>query len=216
MHTKLSRFLFIALSVSILGGAELSAQKPAQRTQEEVFNLANQVRKKLVMLTEYGPFDYLYFAVKPADKGYAVTLKGYAAKPILKQAAESAVKRVEAVDLVENQIEVLPVSPADEEIRMEAYIKIYGNQSLARYNPNRGTPVYGSTWGWKRTEMIGISQDPPSGSHPISIIVKGGHITLEGTVDTEMDKSLAGLMANQVRNVFSVTNNLVFPLAGKK
>lgn len=216
MQTKLSRFLLIALSLSIFSGAEVSAQKDPQREQEEIFGLANQVRKKLLMLTEYGPFDYLYFSIKPADKGYAVTLKGYAAKPILQKTAENAVKRIEAVDHVENQIEVLPLSPADEKIRMEAYLKIYNNQSLLRYNPNRGAPVYGSVEGWRRTAMIGISQDPPSGFHPISIIVKGGHLTLEGVVDTEFDKNAAGIAANQVRNVFSVTNNLIVPATGKK
>ena len=209
MQIKLPRCLLIAMAFSIFGVAHLLAQKDPQQVQEEIFNLANLVRKKLVMLTEYGPFDYLYFSIKPADKGYAVILQGYAAKPILKQAAETAVKRNEMVDLIDNQIEVLPVSPADEDIRLEAYLKIYNDQTLSRYNPNRGTPVYGSAWGWRRTAMIGISNDPPTGFHPISIIVKNGNLTLEGVVDTEFDKNIAGVTANQVRNAFSVTNNLM-------
>jgi osmotically-inducible protein OsmY len=44
---------------------------------------------------------------------------------------------------------------------------------------------------------------------PIRIIVKNGHVTLEGVVDSESDKSLANLRANGVSGVFSVTNNLV-------
>ena len=216
MKTMFFRFLVIALSFSLFSGAELWAQKDPQQTQEEIFTLANQVRKKLLMLTEYGPFDYLYFSIKPAEKGYGVILQGYAAQPMLKKAAENAIKRIEAVDLVENQIEVLPVSMTDETIRREAYFKIYNNQSLVRYNPNRGAPVYGSPEELRRRSMMGISQDPPMGFHPIAIIVKGGHITLEGVVDTEFDKNVAGLAANQVRSVFSVTNNLVVPPAGKK
>jgi hyperosmotically inducible protein len=209
MKSKLIKYLLIAGILFVFGGIQLAAQKDSDRVQEEIFSLANQVRKNLVMLTEYGPFDYLTFSIRPADMGYAVTLKGYASRPILKTAAESAVKRLEMVDLVENEIEVLPASPSDDDIRMEAYLKIYNNPSLARYNPNRGSPVYGSAWGWRRTAMIGISNDPPSGFHPISIIVKNGNLTLEGVVDTEFEKNIAGLAANQVRNVFSVTNNLV-------
>ena len=52
------------------------------------------------------------------------------------------------------------------------------------------------------------------GFHPISIIVKNGHITLEGVVDTEFDKNIAGTLAGQVPLAFSVTNNLVVPDMG--
>ena len=201
MVTKSFKYLLIAAVLFVFGGIDLAAQKDSDRVQEEIFSLANQVRKKLVMLTEYGPFDYLTFSIRPADMGYAVTLRGYASRPILKTTAENAVKRIEMVDLVENEIEVLPVSPADDDIRMDSYLKIY--------NPNRGAPVYGSAWGWRRTSMIGISNDPPVGFHPISIIVKNGNLTLEGVVDTEFEKNIAGVAANQVRNVFSVTNNLM-------
>ncbi len=105
--------------------------------------------------------------------------------------------------------------PTDEDIRMEAYLRIYNHQAFAQYNPNRWMPACGDVWDWERAAMIGISNDPPAGFHPMSIIVKNGNITLEGRVDSQFDKDVAGVMANQVGNVFSATNNLVVPEAGK-
>jgi hyperosmotically inducible protein len=104
----------------------------------------------------------------------------------------------------------------NEDLRMKVYAKIYYNTMLSRYNPNRGTPVYGGSSGLRRTAMIGISQDPPKGYHPISIIVKNGNVILEGVVDNEGDKNIANIQANQVSGVFSVTNNLVVLQASKK
>ena len=210
MKTKITGFSLIAV-LFLLGGAQLAAQEDSERVQEEIFNLINKVRKNLLMITDYGPFDHISFSLAPGETGYTVTLKGYAAKASLKDTAENAIKKIESVGHVENQIEVLPLSPADESIRMEAYIKIYGDHNLSRYNPSRGTPFHGSTRQLWRTNIIGISQNPPMGFHPISIIVKNGHLTLEGVVDTEFDKNIAGVTANRVKNVFSVTNNLVVP-----
>jgi osmotically-inducible protein OsmY len=53
-----------------------------------------------------------------------------------------------------------------------------------------------------------LTQDPPAGNHPIHIIVKNNQITLEGVVDTEGDKTLAGAQANSVNGAMKVTNNL--------
>ena len=217
MNTKIARYLSITTAIFLFGAALAAAQEPSAEEQlkrEQVFRLANQVRKKLLSLTDYGPFDYLSFAIGPANKGYTVTLKGYAARPVLKESAERVVKKVEAVDVVENQIEVLPTSGMDEDIRLEAYVKIYNYPSLSRYNPNRGTPIYGSARSFMNTMEMGISTNPPMGFHPISIIVRAGHIILEGVVDTQGDKVTAGIAANQVRNVFSVTNNLLVPQSG--
>ena len=193
----------------LLAAGPLAAQDYDAKTQEEIVNLVNSVRKSLLMLPEYGPFDYLSFGLARAETGYLVILRGFASKPSLKDIAENAVKKIDRVESVDNQIEILPLSPSDEDIRLEAYIKIYGNQALSRYNPNRGIPIYGRDV--QRTATLGISQDPPTGFHPIAIIVKEGNITLEGVVDTELDKNLAGSLANQVTFAFSVTNNLVVP-----
>ena len=188
----------IALLIAV---SPISAQ---QGSQEEVFRLTNQIRKAIVTLSNYGVFDNITFQLSNRATGYRVTLKGQASRPTLKSSAEQVVKKIELVESVDNQIEVLPLSRQDDNIRLAAYARIYGNSVLSRYNPNRGTPIYGL----QRRAFIGISQDPPIGPHPIHIIVKNGQITLEGAVDTESDKSIAGMMANQVRGAFSVTNNL--------
>jgi hyperosmotically inducible protein len=86
------------------------------------------------------------------------------------------------VDKVVNNIQVLPLSPNDERIRMAVYRAIYGNTSLQRY---------------------GLQAVPP-----IHIIVNNGNVTLEGVVATEADKNIANLQANGVPGVFSVKNNL--------
>jgi hyperosmotically inducible protein len=104
-------------------------------------------------------------------------------RPTLKSDAEAAVKSIEGVASVVNNIEVLPLSPMDDQTRRAVYRAIYGDAGLSRYSV----------------------QAVPS----IHIIVKNGNVTLEGAVDNETDKNLANLRANQVPNVFSVKNNLV-------
>jgi hypothetical protein len=124
------------------------------------------------------------------------------------------VSQVEGVESVENEIEVLPVSRQDEDIRARVYGAIYFNPTLSRYNPNRGTPMYGAA---RRIER-GISLDPPRGYHPIAILVNNGKVTLAGVVDNDMDKQIAEVQANTVPGVFSVTNELevLNPGKGKK
>jgi hyperosmotically inducible protein len=92
------------------------------------------------------------------------------------------VKHIEGVEKVVNQIEVLPTSPMDDRLRLELYRAIYGYPALEKY-------------------ALGVQK-------PIRIIVKNGHVTLEGVVDSDADKNLAGLRANGVPGIFSVTNNL--------
>jgi hyperosmotically inducible protein len=93
------------------------------------------------------------------------------------------VKKIEGVQKVVNNIEVLPLSPEDDRIRMEAFRAIYSEPSLNIKYAHQAVP-------------------------PIHIIVKNGHLTLEGVVANEMDKNLASLRANAVPGAFSVTNNL--------
>jgi len=100
----------------------------------------------------------------------------------LKSDAERAVKGIEGVEKVDNQIEVLPPSPMDDQLRLRLYRAIYGYPSLQRY-------------------ALGVQK-------PIRIIVKSGRVTLEGVVDNEADKNTAGIRANSVPGIFSVTNNL--------
>jgi len=140
--------------------------------------LVKEVRHELVMLPYYNVFDNLAFKVD----GSTVTLMGQVTRPTLKSDAERVVKSIEGVDKVVNKIEVLPLSPNDERIRMAVYRAIYGNTSLQRY---------------------GLQAVPP-----IHIIVNNGNVTLEGVVANEADKNIANLQANGVPGVFSVKNNL--------
>ncbi|MEZ5366781.1 MAG: BON domain-containing protein [Bryobacterales bacterium] len=185
------RFTFLTLLASLLVGPSML---PAQdRTTE-------QIRKQIAKLSDYGVFDNIEFTYS----GGTATLMGEASRPQLKSQAEKAVSRIEGVQNVRNEIEVLPNSNVDDSIRTAAYIRIYGNPNLSRYNPNRGTPLFASL-----TRMtFGLTQDPPAGRHPIHIIVKNSEITLEGVVDTEGDKVQAGMEANSVNGALKVTNNL--------
>lgn len=140
--------------------------------------LQKEVRHELVMLPYYSVFDNLAYKVE----GDRVTLYGQVVRPTLKSDAENVVKSIEGVASVKNEIEVLPASPMDDQSRRALYRAIYNDTGLFRY---------------------GVASVPS-----IHIIVKNGHVTLEGVVDSESDKNLAGLRANGVPNVFSVQNNL--------
>ncbi len=150
--------------------------------------LIKEVRHKLVMLPYYSVFDNLEYRVD----GRTVTLAGQVVQPVLKSDAENVVKRIEGVDKVINNIEVLPPSPMDDRIRRQVYNAIYSYGPLFKYG-HMAVP-------------------------PIHIIAKNGRITLEGVVDSESDKNLAGMRANQVPGTFQVTNNLrvVPPSSGKQ
>jgi len=140
--------------------------------------LTREVRHELVMLPYYGVFDDLGYRVD----GNTVTLFGDVTRPTLKSDAENVVKRIEGVDRVVNNINVLPPSPQDDQIRLATYRAIYGFPSLNRY---------------------ALSAVPS-----IHIIVNSGRVTLTGVVANEGDKNTAGIQANGVPGVFSVTNNL--------
>ncbi|PYT80803.1 MAG: transport-associated protein [Acidobacteria bacterium] len=147
--------------------------------------LIKQVRHQLLMLPWYSVFDNLAFQVD-LDK---VTLIGQVTRPVLKSDAEAAVKRIEGVATVVNKIEVLPLSPMDDQLRRAEFRAIYREPGLQRY---------------------GLGAVPS-----IHIIVKNGHVTLEGVVDSEMDRNVANIRANQVPNVFSVKNNLAVARSSK-
>lgn len=140
--------------------------------------LTKEVRHELVLLPWYSVFDSLEYKVQ----GNKVILMGQAVRPSLKDDAERAVKSIEGVEAVDNQIEVLPVSPMDDQIRRAEFRAIYGQSALQRYAQGAVPPIH--------------------------IIVNNGHVTLEGVVATEADKNIAGIQANSVPNVFSVVNNL--------
>jgi len=141
-------------------------------------DLVKEVRHELVTLPYYGVFDNLAYRVD----GSKVTLFGQVREPKLKSDAEKAVKSIEGVSAVDNQIEVMPNSGVDDQTRVAVYRAIYSKPSLQRYQLGAVPPIH--------------------------IIVKNGDVTLEGVVANDMDKSVAGIAANGVGTVHKVTNNL--------
>src|SRR5262249_6400340 len=139
--------------------------------------LIKEVRHELVMLPYYSVFDNLAYRVD----GSKVTLFGQVVRPTLKSDAENVVKRIEGVTSVNNQIEVLPVSPNDDRLRLALFRAIYSQPPLQRYAQGAVPPIH--------------------------IIVKNGNVTLEGAVGTEGDKNIAGIAANGGSGVLQVKNN---------
>ncbi|HTD23431.1 MAG TPA: BON domain-containing protein [Terriglobales bacterium] len=175
------RFLLVVLVLFISAVSTAASAQTHPITPKAVQNIEKQVRHQLLMLPYFTVFDNLAYKVN----GYDVTLLGQVTRPTLRDDAESVVKRIEGVGKVDNQIEVLPVSINDDNLRRALYYAIYDYAPLQRY--------------------------ALSPQKPIRIIVKNGHVNLEGVVDSEMDKTLAGVRANGVPGVFSVTNNLLAP-----
>jgi hyperosmotically inducible periplasmic protein len=179
-----SLFVTLLLAVPMVALANSPAARPREEKKQRSEakyreKLAKEVRHQLVMLPWYSVFDNLAYKVE----GDKVILYGQVTRPTLKSDAEAAVKSIEGVASVVNNIEVLPLSPMDDQIRRAVYRAIYGDPGISRYG----------------------FQAVPS----IHIIVKNGNVTLEGVVDNESDKNLVNLRASAVPNVFSVTNNLV-------
>ena len=166
------------------------------------------IRHELLQLPYYGVFDFLSFKYENGT----VTLMGYASRPTLKADAERAVRRVAAVDSVNDQIEVLPVSISDDNLRWQTYYAIYGDAFLSRYAPGGGL-----LWGHRhpfpdRFMPFGPTRFPgtePAGDYPIHIIVTNGRITLLGVVDNASDKNVAGMRAGGVPGSFGVDNELM-------
>lgn len=173
------RRIAVALFTLVVGFAAVSGTATRAQEPKAQQNMIKEVRHQLVLLPYYSVFDNLSFRLD----GSKVVLLGQVVRPTLKSDAEAAVKSIEGVSSVQNDIEVLPNSPMDDQIRRATYRAIYSEPGLSRY---------------------ALSAVPS-----IHIIVKNGNVTLEGVADNETDKNLAGLRANGVPNVFSVKNNLV-------
>lgn len=193
-------FCSLVLFAPSLLSQEQNATSDAQ--QQAVLHLAEQVRRQIVGQPRYGVFDNIYFSVH----GNTVILRGQASRPVLKSDIESAVKRIDGVENVRDEIQVLPVSMNDDRIRAAVYHSIYSFPALQRYSANRGRLMGRMPSVARRAG--GITNDPPIGWHAIHIIVKNGDVTLTGVVDSESDMAMAEMRANIVPGVFSVTNNL--------
>ncbi len=179
---------------------------PNTYAQADTLRIAKEVQHKLRGLTNYSVFDSLSFGIR----GKTVVLEGYASRPTLKSDAESAVKSIQGIDSVDNQIKVLPNSPFDDRIRAAVYRRIYSQPALRKYT---GSPVGFGRFPSVARAAGGITMDPPLGYHAIHIIVDNGHVTLTGVVNNESDATIAYMQANSTPGTFSVDNAL--QIAGK-
>jgi len=184
MRKGLQTFLAAILALGTTGLAFAgSTDQAAQQSMSSVNQrldqrLSGEVRHELNMIPEFTVFDNLAYRVD----GGTVTLFGQVRDAIVKDSAEARVKRLEGVERVDNQIEILPASFNDDRIRRQVARAVFNDPRLFNY---------------------GIQSVPP-----IHIIVKNGHVNLEGMVRTQTDKNDAFIRANGVPGVFSVENNL--------
>lgn len=175
---RLRPFILLASLLWLLSLAAAQNEQPEQPSAKAQARIVKEVRHELLMLPYVGVFDNLAYKVD----GYNVTLLGQVVRPITKSDAENAVKHIEGVEKVDNQIEILPPSPQDDRLRRQLFRAIYGYPTLQRY-------------------ALGVQK-------PIRIVVKNGHVALEGVVDSEADKNLVGVRASSVPGIFSVDNHL--------
>jgi hyperosmotically inducible protein len=177
----------VGLSLALAGWTAafpaLAQNVPAARKpgggEKYAEGLAREVRHQLSVLPYVSVFDHIAFTME----GNNVTLTGQVVRHTLKTEAEAAVKSIAGVGTVANQIEELPASASDDELRRAVYRAIYEDPVLSRY----------------------AVDELPS----IHIIVKNGSVTLEGEVESEADRNRALVRAGFVANVSSVRNNLL-------
>lgn len=178
MLSRGAQVMFVS-GLLLLAGLTFGTSK-ANAVTPDTSTIQNQVKHNLSTLPWYGMFDYLQYQVN----GNEVILSGEvtAVHEQTKYDAQKAVQGIPGVTKVVNNIEVLPLSTMDNQIRRAEYRAIFSKSDLGRYTMGAIPPVH--------------------------IIVKNGHVTLLGVVINQMDKSVAGIAANQVPGVFSVTNDL--------
>ena len=179
MRTIKSKIVALAAVLALaVSGAAIATPAESDEQALSYQKVIKKVRRELVTLPFYGVFDNLDFKVE----GSTVTLYGQVVRPTTRKDAERRVARISGVERVVNNIEVLPLSPFDDSIRVRTYSKLFRSGGLHRYARGANPPIH--------------------------IIVNRGHVTLEGVVSNKMDKQLAYMAASSVPDVFSVTNNL--------
>jgi len=178
------RMLGIVLPIFLLGFAAISMASTHNVTDpagsnKQSLSLTDQVRHELRMLPYLGVFDDLSYTVEDSN---TVILTGQVVRPISKSDAEAAVRRIQGVSKVVDNIEVLPLSSFDDAIRLRTYRAIFARPGFEKYADQAVSPL--------------------------RIIVKNGNITLEGFVANQMDKTMAEMAARSVPSAFIVIDNL--------
>jgi osmotically-inducible protein OsmY len=152
-----------------------------------------QLQDKLIQAIQYDRVGYSsgsprirdvtpFNAIGVSVQNGVVTLGGHAYGPVDADSAVAVASNMKGVKDVINDIQVDPVSPNDDRIRIAVFRAVYGFPSLQRYAIDPGKPI--------------------------RISVQNGNVTLYGVVINKGDKDAAGIRANSVPGVFSVTNNL--------
>jgi hyperosmotically inducible periplasmic protein len=193
MNAGISRYAAVILVVAQPGVMHWDAYAPFSQgasghtpgavqhtsTQEKSTSpVEREIHHQLLLLPYYSVFDNLEFSLS----GSKVILVGQVVRPTLKANAEAAVKSIEGVVTVDNRIEVLPVSAADDDLRTAIYRAVFEDDELKKY---------------------GVQTLPT-----LHILVKNGHVSLAGFVDSEEDKNLAATRTRGVANVGAVRNDL--------
>ena len=175
----------LVLAFGTVAAASASSANDLPSNQLLEQRISGEVHHELAMIPEFTIFDNLSYRID----GGTVTLYGQVRNGFIKGEAESRVKHLQGVQSVNNQIEVLPASFNDDRIRRQVARAVFSDPRLSTYS---------------------IQSVPP-----IHIIVKNGHVDLEGVVRTQTDKDTAFIRANGVSGVFSVDNNLQVELPRK-
>jgi hyperosmotically inducible protein len=177
---SLEMIVVMLMAVSLFTPAFLREASAKNAGQVDA-RLVKRIRHELATLPYYGVFDWLQFEVRPNN---TVVLRGQVVRPTTKSDAEARVKDIDGVRGVINEIQVLPVSPQDDRLRIALYRALYDwNSPLFRY----------------------ATQSIP----PIHIIVDHGRATLKGIVDSKADAQLAYMRARGVSGLFDVKSDLV-------
>jgi len=184
MKFLFASFVAVALLVSAPHSVTHAQSQPKVTAKpangQMTMMIADEVRHRLVMLPYYGVFDWLECEIKPDN---SAVLRGQVTRPSTKSDAEAELHRIEGIAKVTNQIEVLPASPSDDQIRLAVYRSIFKYEGpLFRY---------------------AIQSVPP-----IHIIVNNGRVALKGMVDDDGDRQIAYMAANGISGVFEVKNEL--------
>ena len=150
---------------------------PAWAAERNNLQIVQDVQRQVLRYTQFTIFDSIHAQVNDG----VVTLTGKVTMPFKRDEVAKRVGRIDGVTDVRNEITVLPVSMFDDELRLRIARAIYGNTNF---------------WGY------GAMVNPP-----IHIIVEHGRVTLEGVVNSNVDRMLARSIASSF-DAFSVTNNL--------
>lgn len=195
-------WIAIACGVLIAATAPAKTNTPTDVNEQQ----ARELSKRLRALPDYGVYDFLSFQLEDGK----VVMKGFAHSPSVESGALKTARSLSGISEVKDEIEVLPLSRFDEQLRNSIFFRLYSSNSLSRYVAGGrlmpADPFLRPPLGWANTP-VGSWQ--PAGNYPIHIIVQNGHVSLEGVVDNKGDRDIAAILASGTPGVFSVTNNLV-------